>query len=60
MGDHRHIQYRVEEGGVAVLLFDRPEAKNAFLPEMTDEAGEALAAAAADPAVARRFRRVRT
>lgn len=51
MPEFRHVQYRVEDGGVAVLLFDRPEAKNALLPEMTDEAGEALAAAAADPAV---------
>jgi 2-(1,2-epoxy-1,2-dihydrophenyl)acetyl-CoA isomerase len=47
----RHVDYRTEDGGVAVLLFNRPEAKNAMLPEMTDEAGEAMAAAAADPAV---------
>lgn len=51
MGDFEYVDYRVEDGGVAVLLFDRPEVKNAFLPELTDEAAAALANAAADPAV---------
>jgi len=51
VGEHRYIEYRVEDGGVAVLLWNRPEAKNAMLPEMNDEAAAALAAAAADPAV---------
>lgn len=50
MADFRYIRYRVEDG-VAFLLWNRPEAKNAMLPEMNDEAGEALRLAAADPAV---------
>jgi 2-(1,2-epoxy-1,2-dihydrophenyl)acetyl-CoA isomerase len=51
VGTYRYVDYRVEEGGVALLLWNRPEAKNAMLPEMNDEAADALAAAAADPDV---------
>lgn len=50
MAGFTHVQYRVEDG-VAFLLWNRPEAKNAMLPEMNDEAGEALRLAAADPEV---------
>jgi 2-(1,2-epoxy-1,2-dihydrophenyl)acetyl-CoA isomerase len=50
MSGFQHVQYRVDDG-VAFLLWNRPEAKNAMLPEMNDEAGEALRLAAADPAV---------
>ena len=51
MSGFRHIEYRVDDGGIAVLQWNRPEARNALLPEMTDEAGEALRRAAADPAI---------
>jgi 2-(1,2-epoxy-1,2-dihydrophenyl)acetyl-CoA isomerase len=50
MSSFRYVQYRVEDG-IALLLWNRPEAKNAMLPEMNDEAGEALRLAAGDPAV---------
>ncbi len=48
---YEHIQFECRADGVATLLWDRPEAKNALLPEMTDEAGDALRRAAADPNV---------
>lgn len=51
MSEFRYVRYAVDETGVATLSWNRPEVKNALLPEMTDEAGEALARAAADPAV---------
>src|SRR5882757_7426461 len=50
MSDFRYVRYAVEDG-IALLLWNRPEAKNAMLPEMNDEAGEALRLAAADPNV---------
>ncbi|MBM4243251.1 MAG: enoyl-CoA hydratase/isomerase family protein [Deltaproteobacteria bacterium] len=50
MSDFRYVRYAVEDG-IATLLWNRPEARNAMLPEMNDEAGEALKLAAADPAV---------
>jgi 2-(1,2-epoxy-1,2-dihydrophenyl)acetyl-CoA isomerase len=51
MSEFKYVDYTVREGGVAVLLWNRPEAKNALLPEMTDEAGHALERAASDTAV---------
>lgn len=51
MRAYRHIELRREEGGVAVLLWNRPQAKNAMIPEMNDEAADALAQSAADPDV---------
>jgi 2-(1,2-epoxy-1,2-dihydrophenyl)acetyl-CoA isomerase len=48
---YRYVDYRVEADGVAVLRWNRPEARNALLPEMTDEAVAALDEAAADAAV---------
>lgn len=51
MAGYAYVDYRVLDGGVALLLFARPEAKNAMLPEMNDEAADALARAAADPEV---------
>jgi len=50
MSDFRYVRYAVADG-IATLLWNRPEARNAMLPEMNDEAGEALRLAAADPAV---------
>lgn len=50
MSDFRYVRYAVEDG-IATLLWNRPEARNAMLPEMNDEAGEALQLAAADPGV---------
>lgn len=51
MGAYEFVDYRVEDGGVALLRWNRPAAKNAMLPEMNDEAADALTRAAADPAV---------
>lgn len=50
MPEFQYVRYGVEDG-IALLLWNRPEAKNAMLPEMNDEAGEALRLAAADPSV---------
>jgi 2-(1,2-epoxy-1,2-dihydrophenyl)acetyl-CoA isomerase len=50
MSDFRYVRYSVVDG-IAEILWNRPEAKNAMLPEMNDEAGEALRRAAADPSV---------
>ena len=50
MSDFRYVRYAVEDR-IATLLWNRPEARNAMLPEMNDEAGEALKLAAADPEV---------
>ncbi|MBM4270262.1 MAG: enoyl-CoA hydratase/isomerase family protein [Deltaproteobacteria bacterium] len=47
MGDYRYIEYEVRDA-VALLRWNRPDARNALLPEMTDEAGEALSRAASD------------
>lgn len=51
MSDFQHVLYEVDADGIGTLLWNRPEARNALLPEMTDEAGQALARAAEDPAV---------
>jgi 2-(1,2-epoxy-1,2-dihydrophenyl)acetyl-CoA isomerase len=51
MSAYRYVDYRVEENGVAVLCWNRPEARNALLPEMTEEALAALAEAGADERV---------
>ncbi|MDG2305606.1 MAG: enoyl-CoA hydratase/isomerase family protein [Candidatus Binatia bacterium] len=51
MSEYRYIEFECREDGVATLLWNRPDVKNAMLPEMTDEAGDALHRAAADPAV---------
>ena len=51
MTAHRFVDYRVDADGVAVLRWNRPDARNALLPEMTDEAMAALDDAASDDAV---------
>lgn len=51
MSEFRFIEYRVATDGVALLEWNRPDARNALLPEMTDEAMAALDQAAADPSV---------
>jgi 2-(1,2-epoxy-1,2-dihydrophenyl)acetyl-CoA isomerase len=51
VSEYKYIDYAVRDGGVALLLWNRPAARNAMLPEMNDEAGDALARAATDPAV---------
>ena len=51
MSKFQHVDFSVRDGGVAVLLWNRPAAKNAMLPEMNDEAGVAFERAAADPEV---------
>jgi enoyl-CoA hydratase/carnithine racemase len=51
MTAHRFVDYRVDADGVAVLRWNRPDARNALLPEMTDEAMAALDEAASDDAV---------
>jgi len=51
MTAHRFVDYRVDADGVAVLRWNRPDARNALLPEMTDEAMAALDEAASDDTV---------
>jgi 2-(1,2-epoxy-1,2-dihydrophenyl)acetyl-CoA isomerase len=51
MSGDAHVDYRVEPGGVAVLRWNRPESRNALLPEMTEAAMAALDVAAEDAAV---------
>jgi 2-(1,2-epoxy-1,2-dihydrophenyl)acetyl-CoA isomerase len=51
MSAYRYVDYRVEDDGVAVLCWNRPEARNALLPEMADEATAALDQAASDDRV---------
>jgi 2-(1,2-epoxy-1,2-dihydrophenyl)acetyl-CoA isomerase len=51
MTSFRHVEYRLDPDGVALLRWNRPEARNALLPEMTDEAIAALEAAASDERV---------
>jgi 2-(1,2-epoxy-1,2-dihydrophenyl)acetyl-CoA isomerase len=51
MSTFKYVRYEVQDGGIALLLWNRPEVKNAMLPEMGDEAREALRLAAADPEV---------
>ncbi len=45
------VRYEVDAQGTAWLLWNRPERKNALLPEMTDEARRRLDEAAADERV---------
>ncbi len=45
------VEYEIVEGGVAVLRWNRPAARNALTPEMVDAAAAALARAAKDAAV---------
>src|SRR5262245_42762818 len=51
MTARRFVDYRVDADGVAVLCWNRPDARNALLPEMTEEAMAALDEAASDDAV---------
>jgi len=51
MADYRYVRFDCRDDGVATLFWNRPEARNAMLPEMTDEALDALDRAAADDRV---------
>jgi 2-(1,2-epoxy-1,2-dihydrophenyl)acetyl-CoA isomerase len=51
MSGDEHVEYRVEPSGVAILRWNRPDARNALLPEMTEAAMAALDRAAADDGV---------
>jgi len=51
MSEYRYIEFTRRDDGVATLLWNRPGVKNALLPEMTDEAGDALRRAAGDEGV---------
>ena len=49
MTDHEPALVRQQKGAVLVLRLNRPEARNAFNPELMGDLGSALAAAEADP-----------
>jgi 2-(1,2-epoxy-1,2-dihydrophenyl)acetyl-CoA isomerase len=51
MSGDADVEYRVEPDGVAILRWNRPAARNALLPEMTEAAMAALDRAAVDGSV---------
>ena len=51
MSDSEPVLVRQQQGAVLVLRLNRPEARNAFDPELMGDLGNALAGAEADPGV---------